>query len=137
MLIPVQPQRRQRVLVMGIDESNRQALRSYLCDAGFEVTVARDHAELCLKLLTWRPDVVLANAAARNRDTVALARLIRGSARRPVPAVIVCDQPLHTEICADVVLRPLVFAEVECVLRAALAGHEVRPAAIRTAPAAR
>jgi CheY-like chemotaxis protein len=122
-LIRLRTQRPPRVLVMNDEQGEAQLLRERLWDAGFQVIEAHAHAELCLKLLTWRPDVVLTTAPARPRDARALARLIRRSARRPVPAVIICDRPPEVDICAAVVLRCVLLTEVVRALHLALVGR--------------
>ncbi len=104
------------------EHGESQPLLAHLSDADFQVAFAHDHAELCLKLLTWRPDVVLTTAPALPQDARALARLIRRSARRPVPAVMICDRPPEIDICAKVVLRATLLAEVVLALHAAVEG---------------
>lgn len=130
-------QRRPRVLVMDGDPANRHALLDHLCHAGFEVAEAGDRTEFCLKLLTWRPDVVLAAAAARYRDNRSLVRLVRDSARRPVPAVLLADHAPSAEVGARIVLEPFAFAEVVRELNAALLGRDALPAAGHLSEAAR
>jgi CheY-like chemotaxis protein len=135
-LIRLRTQRRTRVLVMDNEQGEAELLRERLWDAGFQVTDAHDHAELCLKLLTWRPDVVLTTAPARPRDARALARLIRRSARRPVPAVIICDKAPEVDICATVVLRPALLTEVVRALHLALVGRDEEPGTVPRNPPA-
>jgi DNA-binding response OmpR family regulator len=116
-----------RVLMTDTVGSERRALLEHLCTAGFDAILVRDHAELCLKLLTWPPDVVLTEAAARGKDSLTLARLIRRSARRPVATVFVCSRAPDVDFGDAVLLEPIVFAEVERVLRSVLAGsHRLR-----------
>jgi hypothetical protein len=97
-----------------------QALAGQLRDAGFDAMLACSHAELCLKLLTSQPDAVISEGPTRTADSIALARLIRTSARRPVATILVCKRAPDVDLGAAFVLEPLVFAELELVLRSLL-----------------
>jgi DNA-binding response OmpR family regulator len=109
-----------RILLTRLDGVDAQALAGHLRDAGFDATLACSHAELCLKLLTWQPDAVITEGPTRAADGIALTRLIRTSARRPVATILVCKRPPDVDLGAAVVLEPVVFAELELVLRSLL-----------------
>lgn len=129
--------RRKRVLLAGIHRRDRRALEVVLRGAGFELTIALDHAELNLKLLTWRPDVVLVDADAPLSDAATLAHMIRTSVPAAVPLVFVSERRPLPELHAGIVLKPVSLPDLLSVLRAALAGGEDEPADGEAAPVAR
>lgn len=130
--------RRQRILLVDFNAFERRALRESLLNAGFEVSIALEHAELCLKLLTWHPDAVVADGDFHVADMAALANAIRTSARVPVPVLFVCKHQPPPEVQAKVLLKPVAFAALLASLRTTLADRDdSEPAGGWVAPTAR
>ena len=114
----------ERVLLVDFSERERHELREELVGAGFEVMIALNHADACLRLLTWRPDGIVADGDLAGTELGDLADIIRASASVPASLVFVCTSPPPDEIPAAVLLKPVAFADLLSVLRRALAARD-------------
>jgi hypothetical protein len=70
----------QRLLLVDLGELQRHVPWERLTLAGFELMLALNHADLCPRLLTWRPHRVIADGDLSNKAFPQLAELIRASA---------------------------------------------------------
>jgi hypothetical protein len=50
-----------RLLLVDLSERDRHELWERLTLAGFDVLIALNHADVCLRLLTWRPHGIVAD----------------------------------------------------------------------------
>ena len=114
------PQNRKRVLLVGLHGSDALTWQARLIDLGFEVVVPFDHAELCLNLLTWQPDVVIIDSNRDTPDVTSLAKVIRGSSRVPIPVVLLSQGAPPRGLWTKVMLKPVALPELRCVLEAAI-----------------
>ena len=126
-----------RVLLVGLDASNRKEASRWLASAGFEVATADDAASLLPLLEQSRPDVVFAAATIRAEGLRAVSQALRSEDGRAVPVVVLCSSRRDVGLVldagiADLVERPfdwrvvslrirslLRLAEAECELRLA------------------
>jgi len=126
-----------RVLLVGLDASNRKEASRWLASAGFEVTTADDAASLLPLLEQSRPDVVFADATIRAEGLRAVSQALRSEDGSAVPVVVLCSSRRDVGLVldagiADLVERPfdwrvvslrirslLRLAEAECELRLA------------------
>ena len=131
------PQDRKRILLVDLNGSDAFAWQDRLIVSGFEVMVPFDHAELCLKLLTWPPDVVLIDSNQHTGDVKSLTQVIRGSARVPIPVVLLSHGAPPRGLQAKVMLKPVALPELLRVLEAAIDQHDEATKDSNDAPAAR
>lgn len=117
----------ERLLLLDLSERERHELREQLLNAGYEVTIALNHADLCLQLLTCRPHGIIADGDLAGARLVELADLIRNSAPAPVSIVFLCQRRPAGEVHAKVLLKPISFPELLHALRASLAARHDAP----------
>jgi len=118
----------ERVLLAGLGGGD-DPLAGCLRSVGFAINVAADYTELCLKLLTWRPHAVLADAALGKPGTRRLARAIRGASSSALGLVLAYESVPHMEPDAVIVLKPFVLEQVTRALRVAIATRSGRTVA--------
>jgi hypothetical protein len=117
---------RERILLVELNGGDDNLLRERLLESGFLVASARNRTELCLKLLTWRPDLVVGNGDLRAAEIAALANLIRSSAPVAVPVVFVCHWRPRLELQARVLRNPAPFADLVSLIQSTLASCEAK-----------
>lgn len=126
---------RQRILLVDLSELERHELWDRLTLAGFDVMIALNHADVCLRLLTWRPHGVIADADLSSMALPQLANLIRTSTPVPLFVVFLCAAEPSRDVGATILLKPAAFADLLATLRSSLADDD-EPAGGWTTPAA-
>jgi DNA-binding response OmpR family regulator len=111
----------QRLLLVDLGEHDRHELWERLTLAGFDVMIALNHADACLRLLTWRPHGVIADGDLSNMALPQLANLIRTSTPVPVAVVFLCGAVPLRDVGATVLLKPVAFADLLATVRGILA----------------
>jgi DNA-binding response OmpR family regulator len=130
-------QDRGRVILVDLNGNNALAWQGRLIESGFDVFVPFDHAELCLKLLTWHPDLVLIDSNQLTAGLISLTKVIRGSARVPIPLVLLSQGAPPSSLRVKAMLKPVALPELVCVLEAAIARLDQASVDSKVAPAAR
>ena len=110
--------------MVDMSERERHELGEQLRAAGFEVMIALNHADVCLKLLTWRPDGIIADADLGSTEVDELANVIRTSSPVPVATVFLGSSLPLQEVPATVLLKPVAFPDLLSALRTSLADRE-------------
>jgi CheY-like chemotaxis protein len=113
-----------RVLLVDLSEHERHELREQLLGAGFEVMIALNHADVCLRLLTWRPDGVVADGDFPVAELGDLADVIRTSAPVPVAVLFLCSSLPDQKVRAALLLKPVAFPELLSTLRTSLRARD-------------
>ncbi len=111
-----------RVMLAASDRPEQREIGRFLSRSGMVVTRARDHVELCLKLITWHPDVVLLDSDAPWTAMTGLAGIIRRSARTPVPIIVTSENLEQEPLRGDAVVNPVASNELLVVVRRVLEG---------------
>jgi DNA-binding response OmpR family regulator len=111
----------QRLLLVDLSELERHELWERLKLAGFDVMIALNHADACLRLLTWRPHGVIADGDLSSTELPQLANLIRTSTPVPLAVVFLCESVPTRDVGATVLLKPVAFADLLATLRGSLA----------------
>ena len=114
----------ERVLLVDLSERERHELQEQLVAAGFEVMIALSHADACLRLLTWRPDGIIADGDLATTEVSDLADIIRTSAPVPASLLFLCTSPPTQEVPAALLLKPVAFPELLSALRRSLADRD-------------
>jgi hypothetical protein len=107
----------ERLLLVDLSERERHELGEQLVGAGFEVMVALNHADVCLRLLTCRPDGIIADGDLASIEVDELANLIRESSAVPVALVLLCKTRPLRGVPATVLLKPVAFPDLLSALR--------------------
>jgi CheY-like chemotaxis protein len=114
----------ERVLLVDLSERERHELQEQLLAAGFEVMIALSHVDACLRLLTWRPDGIIADGDLATTQVGDLADIIRTSAPVPASLLLLCTCPPLQEVPAALLLKPVAFPELLSALRRNLADRD-------------
>lgn len=122
----------ERVLLVDLSERERHELREMLQAAGFDVAVARSRADVCLRLLTWQPDGVIADHDLACLDVAELLDVIRATAPVPPTVVLLCSAQPHEETPARTLIKPVPFLDLLSTLQAALADRQDKQQASRS-----
>lgn len=124
----------QRLLLVDLSELERHDLWEHLTLAGFDVMIALNHTDVCLRLLTWRPHGVIADGDLSSMALPQLANLIRTSTPVPLAVVFLCESMPSRDVDAAVLLKPVAFADLLATVRNSLADRD-EPAGGWTTPA--
>jgi DNA-binding response OmpR family regulator len=116
--------RPQRLLLVDFSERERHELWERLTLAGFDVMIALNHADVCLRLLTWSPRGVIADGDLSNMALPELANLIRTSTPAPLAVVFLCESVPLRDVDATVLLKPVAFADLLAAVRSQLADQD-------------
>jgi DNA-binding response OmpR family regulator len=113
-----------RLLLVDMSELERHELWECLTIAGFDVMIALNHADVCLRLLTWRPHGVIADGDLSSVALPALANLIRTSTPVPLAVVFLCESLPTQDIGATVLRKPVSFADLLATVRSELGADD-------------
>ena len=108
------------MLLVDLSERERHELGEQLRAAGFDVMIALNHTDVCLRLLTWRPDGVIADGDFGRVEIDELANVIRTSAAVPAAMVLLCGSLRPQPVSATVLVKPVAFVELLSALREGL-----------------
>lgn len=114
----------QRLLLVDLGEVERHELWDRLTLAGFDVRIALNHADVCLRLLTWRPHGVIVDADLSRMAPAHLANLIRSSTPVPISILFLCASAPARDFDATVLLKPVGFADLLATVRGCLAERD-------------
>jgi hypothetical protein len=114
----------QRLLLVDLSELERHAMWERLTLAGFDVMIALNHADVCLRLLTWRPHGVIADGDLSSMALPGLANLIRTSTPVPLAVVFLCESAPPRDVDATILLKPVAFADLLAAVRSSLADDD-------------
>jgi len=103
-----------------------EALLEALIGFRFQATLARNLADLLLKLSTWSPHVVLVEGDAVGVDLIELEDLIRRSASVGVAVTFICMRRPPAELCGWVIRRPVELTQLASVMESALESRNPR-----------
>lgn len=112
-----------RVLMAAGDRPELRELSRFLSRSGLFVARARDHVELCLKLITWHPDIVLLDADSPWTAMPGLSGIIRCSAHTPVPIIVTSENLEQERLRGDAVVTPVASDRLLLVVRQMLEGR--------------
>ncbi len=133
---PMSSLQRGRILVVDFAASaGADALLELLIGFGFAASLALDRADLCLKLLTWSPDLVVVDGDPIFNETTELENLIRSSSPAALSVIFMCQRPPPGNLCARVLQKPIRFSELLSAIHdtladrapSAAAKHETEP----------
>lgn len=116
--------KQQRLLLVDLSERERHELSEQLCAADFEVTIALNHADACLRLLTWRPHGIIVDGDLSSADLPELVKVVRGSTPFILPILVLCGSPQSPQLDATILRKPVGFPELLAALRASLVDRD-------------